>query len=151
MLAGPDRNWRGSSSLVAAVSPGGRNDWILLQSSIGSSKRGARGTKRVQFVLRIELGHHLVRLDVITRIYQALDNPAADPEGESDFLFRLNFTCKDDRLAEATLFDDHRTHGTWRRRVLGELALAAAEHQNERRRCREQEAAKTPGRPTGAG
>src|SRR6516225_11941087 len=119
---------------------------ILLQSSIGSSKRGARGTKRVQFVLRIELGHHLVRLDAITPIHQALDDPAADSEGESDFLFRLNLPCKDDRLAQAALFGDDRAHGTRRRRLLGDLALATGEYQDERRRGHEKQAWKTMGK-----
>jgi len=68
---------------------------ILLQASQGTGKRSACGAKRVQFVLRIELCHHLVRRDAITRIHQALDDPAANTESESDFLFRLNLSRKD--------------------------------------------------------
>jgi hypothetical protein len=37
----------------------------------------------------------LIRRDAITRIYQALDDPAADTESESDFLFRLNLSSED--------------------------------------------------------
>jgi len=107
---------------------------ILFQPGLGSSKRGARGTKRVQFILRIELGHYLVRRDAIAGVYRTLDDPSADPEGESDFLFGLNLSCKNDRPAQAALFDDDRAHGTRRRRLLGDLALATGEYQDERRR-----------------
>ena len=69
---------------------------ILLQPRLGSRQRGARGAKRVQLVLRIELSHHLLRLDAVTRIHRALDDPTADTEGKGDLLFRLDLSSQDD-------------------------------------------------------
>src|SRR5262249_51178683 len=89
------------------------------------------------------LGHHLIRRDAIARTYRALDDPAADSEGESDFLFGLNLTCKDNRSAQAALFNDDRADGTRRRRLLGDLAFATGKYQGEHRRGHEKQSGKT--------
>ena len=101
--------------------------------------------------MRIELGHHLVGRDAITPIYRALDDPATDPEGESDFLFRLDLSCQNNCLAQAALFDDDRAHRARGRRLFGDIALATGEHWEERQsKCQHWSAGQMPARARGA-
>ena len=52
-------------------------------------ERRLRRTQRVQFILRIELRQHLIRLDVIADIGRPFDDPPADAEGQRRLVFRL--------------------------------------------------------------
>ena len=83
----------------------------------------------------------------IARIHQALDDPAANAEGECDFLFRLDLPRQDDCPAQTDLFDHDGADGTRGRRLLGDLALAARERHDERGRndSREQQMGQMPG------
>ena len=54
---------------------------------IGGGERGLRRAQPVEFVLRIELGQHLIGLDLVADLALPLDDPSADPEGEIHLVF----------------------------------------------------------------
>jgi hypothetical protein len=50
----------------------------LRESSLSASNRGLRGPQRTEFVLRIEPGQFLSRLDAIAYIHQTIDQSSSD-------------------------------------------------------------------------
>ena len=82
----------------------------LDQLPFGRGKRRLRRAQRVQFVLRIELGQHLIRLDMVADVGQPFDDAPADAEGERRLVFGLDLSGEDDRVADFALRDRDRAH-----------------------------------------
>ena len=95
-------------------------------------ERRLRRAQRVEFVLRIELRQHLVRLDLVADLALPLDDPSADAEGEVHLVFGADVPGELDRVANLALFDgDGADRARQRRFGLGFL-IAAGHEQGER-------------------
>ena len=95
---------------------------ILLQPTLGRRKRGARGTKRVQFVLRIEFCHHLVRRDAITPISTERSTIRPPIRNASATSFSAWICPVSDKDWPSRPFRDDRADGARRRRRLSAVS-----------------------------
>jgi len=78
----------------------------------------------IELVLRLELRHHMARLDPVADVDRTLDHAPADAERKTGFRFRFDAPGVGERFANITLLDHDRSHRSdLRRRGLG-FALA---------------------------
>src|SRR5262249_38759200 len=93
---------------------------------LGLSRRHARlcCTHRIEFVLWIELRHHLVRFEPIADIGRALDHAPADAKSQTRFVLSLYSPGKCNRFPALALNDGHRADRTHFRRCGFGVGLA---------------------------
>jgi hypothetical protein len=98
----------------------------LDDAAFGGRQRGLGGAQRVQFVLRVEPGQYLVRLDPIADIHQPLEDPAADAERERRLVFGADLSGEHHGLGRAAQFGGYCADGPRDYCLLFVLGRAAA-------------------------
>ena len=107
---------------------------------LGRGEGRLRRAERVEFVLRIELRQHLVRLDLIADLALPFDDPPANAEGEVHLVFGADVPGELDRVADRAFFNrDGADRAGLRRLGLGFLIAASREQARaqQRRQARE--------------
>ena len=100
--------------------------------ALGGVERRLRRAERVEFVLRIELRQHLVRLDLVADLALPLDDPSANAKGEVHLVFSADIPGELDRVADRAFFDRDGADRTGQRRFGLGFLIAAGREQGER-------------------